>query len=415
MQTLRHDANTIIQRVIKENLPQSAVESALRDHEFNRNITLLAIGKAAWTMAKAAHDFLGHSILNGLIITKYHHLGDPFAGFEMIEAGHPISDLNTLIGTQKAIDMARKLGNHDELLFLVSGGGSSLFEKPLDGISLSDLADISSRLLCSGANIVEMNIVRKRFSSVKAGRFALLCEPAKVFAIVLSDVVGDRLDSIASGPTAPDLSTVEDVLSVVEKYHLTLTDKMKQYLLIETPKHIMNVKTVITGSVRTLCDSAAKAATDLGYQPVILTTMMDCEAKEAGRLLGSMAAEIGRGSCSLRKPCAIIMGGETVVHIQGEGLGGRNQELALAAALPMNGLKDVLVFSLGSDGTDGPTDAAGGIVDGNTVARLKDMEISAEAFLQGNNSYHALKAVDGLIMTGPTGTNINDIAMLLCR
>ena len=415
MRTLRDDANAIIRRVIRENLPQPAVESALREHGFEGDVTLLAIGKAAWTMAKAACDFLGPRIKKGIVITKYHHSKGPIADFEIIEAGHPIPDANSVFGTEKAMEMARALGNRDELLFLVSGGGSALFEKPLDGISLDDLADLSNRLLAGGANIVEMNSIRKRFSSVKAGRFALLCEPAKVFAVILSDVVGDRLDSIASGPAAPDLNTAEAVLSVAEKYQLPLTEKMKQYLLAETPKQITNVKTVITGSVRTLCDSAARAASALGYQPVILTATLDCEAKEAGRMLGSMAAEIGRGGYSLPKPCAVIVGGEPIVRVRGGGLGGRNQELALAAALPMSGLRDVLVFSLGSDGTDGPTDAAGGMVEGDTAARLKDMGISAEALLLDNNAYRGLKAVDGLIMTGPTGTNVNDVAMLLCR
>ena len=415
MQALRDDANAIIKRMIKENLPQPAVESALRKHEFTGDIALLAIGKAAWSMAKAAHDFLGSRIKKGIVITKYRHSEGPIADFTVIEAGHPISDLNTMMGTEKAIELAETLGDKDELLFLVSGGGSSLFEKPLDGISFDDLADVNNQLLSSGASIVEVNSIRKRFSSVKAGRFARLCEPAKVFAVVLSDVVGDRLDSIASGPAAPDMNTVDAVLSAVDKYQLRLTKKMRQYLFVETPKHITNVETVITGSVRTLCDSAATAASTLGYQPIILTTTLDCEAKEAGRMLGSMAAEIGRGRCSLSKPCAMIVGGETVVRIQGKGLGGRNQEVALSAALPISGIKDVLIFSLGSDGTDGPTDAAGGMVDGGTVARLKDVGICAEAFLLDNNSYHALKAVDGLIMTGPTGTNVNDAAVLLCR
>ena len=415
MRTLRDDANTIIRQIIKENLPQPAVESALKGHTFQGGITLLAIGKAAWTMADAAYGFLGKRIKKGLVITKHHHAKGPIADFEIIEAGHPIPDSNTILGAQKAIDIARALDNHDELLFLVSGGGSSLFEKPLDGISLDDLADVNQQLLSRGANIIEMNSIRKRFSSIKGGRFALLCEPAKIYAVILSDVVGDRLDSIASGPAAPDLNTVEAVLAIAEKYHLTLTETMRECLHIETPKQITNVKTVITGSVRTLCESAARASYQLGYKPVLLTTALDCEAKEAGRFLGAMAAEIGRGNYVLPRPCAIIAGGETVVHIQGGGLGGRNQELALSAALPMSGLKDVLIFSLGSDGTDGPTDAAGGIADGDTVACLKAMGISAEAFLLDNNSYHALKAVNGLIVTGPTGTNVNDITMLLCR
>lgn len=413
--SLRQDAETMIQQIIAENMPQEAVTQALTAHSFAERIYVIAIGKAAWTMAKAASDYLGNRLQSGLVITKYGHAEGELPRMEIIEAGHPISDENTIRGTEKAIALAERLGEGDELLFLVSGGGSALFEAPREGISLDDIASLNGQLLASGASIVEINMIRKRLSRVKAGRFAQIVAPAQVFAVVLSDVVGDRLDSIASGPTAPDQTTAEDVQQVVAAYDLKLTDLQQRYLLDGTPKETPNVETVITGSVRTLCRSATEAAERLGYTPIILSTTLGCEAREAGRFLASIAADTQKGTNSFSKPCAIIAGGETVVHLKGKGMGGRNQELALSAAKGISGMDGVLVFSLGSDGTDGPTDAAGGMVDGETFLALRNLGIDFDQVLAENDSYHALKAADGLIFTGPTGTNVNDVCVLLCR
>lgn len=409
------DAHTIIARTIQENLPTAAVKQALESHTFTGTVSLLAIGKAAWVMAKAASNFLGEKISKGIVITKYGHAQGAIPRLEILEAGHPISDDNTIAATDKAIKMAEALSETDEVLFLVSGGGSALFESPLPGVTLADLVELNNQLLASGADIVEINTVRKRLSKVKAGRFAELCNPAKVFAVVLSDVLGDRLDSIASGPAAPDYSTVKDALSIVKKYNLKLSPAMMEHLNAETPKKITNVETVITGSVRTLCDSVASAAKELGYEPLILSTTMSGEASDAGTMIASMALETGRSKSSPKKPCAIILGGETVVHLKGNGLGGRNQEMALAAAITLQGMENVVFFSLGSDGSDGPTDAAGGIVDGLTVEKLQAKGMQAQTYLENNDSYHALKAVDALIQTGPTGTNVNDVSVLLCK
>ncbi|MCL2569270.1 MAG: glycerate kinase [Oscillospiraceae bacterium] len=413
--TLRHDAEIMIERIISENMPQRSVQQALEGHTFHGNIYYIAIGKAAWTMAKAASDFLGDSIVAGLVITKYDHAQGEIPRTEIIEAGHPISDQNTLLGAEKAIALAEKLGEGDELLFLVSGGGSALFEALKPGITLDDLVALNSQLLACGADIVEINAVRKRFSRVKAGRFAEIAAPARVFSVVLSDVLGDRLDSIASGPVAPDRATVEDVQKIVSTYDIKLTDIQKQYLLEETPKATPNVTTIITGNVRSLCQSAASAAIELGYTPLILTTTLHCEAREAGRFFASIAAEIQTGTGPVAKPCAIIAGGETVVTLKGKGKGGRNQELALSAAKGISGLDSTLLFSLGSDGTDGPTDAAGGLVDGQTLKTLREQGLDFDKLLADNDAYHALEATDGLIFTGPTGTNVNDVSVLLCR
>jgi len=415
METLYKDAKIMIDRVIKANMPQQAVRNALKNHVFTGNIYLVAIGKAAWTMAHSAREELGNKILKGIVITKYEHsLGD-IPGMEIIEAGHPLSDENTIVGTKKAVAMVQSLDASDELLFLISGGGSALFEDPLPGLTLADIVDVNQKLLACGADIVEINMIRKRLSSVKAGRFAQICAPAKVFTVVLSDVLGDRLDSIASGPAAPDMSTVEDVKAVVQKYNLDLSDTVKGYMGKETPKSLDNVETVITGSVRTLCISAAEIAAEMGYTPHILCSEMNCEAREAGRLISSMAKQINGGNYMFKRPCAVILGGETVVNLKGKGKGGRNQELALAAAEGIAGISKLIVFSVGSDGTDGPTDAAGGIVDGNTVQKLKDKGLKLRNILDNNDAYNGLAAVDSLIKTGPTGTNVNDVSVILCK
>ncbi|MCL1799852.1 MAG: glycerate kinase [Promicromonosporaceae bacterium] len=415
MNTLNTISSEMVDSIISDNMPEAAVIQALEQHNFgDKNIYLVAIGKAAWTMARAASDYLGTRIVAGAVITKYDHAKGDLPRIKVFEAGHPIPDENTVIATQYVLNMVSGLSADDVVLFLVSGGGSALFEAPQEGITLEDLADLNGKLLASGADIVEINMIRKRFSKVKAGRFAELVRPASVFAVVLSDVLGDRLDSIASGPAAPDNATRADAEAVVAKYGLTLNDIQQGYLARETPKQADNVETVITGSVRSLCDSAARVAGAAGFRPYVLTTVLNCEASEAGKFLGSIARDTAEGRNSFVKPCAIIAGGETVVTLKGSGLGGRNQELALSAALGISGLENTVVFSLGSDGTDGPTDAAGGIVDGTTTTRLKAAGIDIHQVLANNDSYQALKAVDGLIVTGPTGTNVNDISVILC-
>jgi len=413
--SIHSDAQTLIKNIIADNMPQQSVEKALTNHKFSGNVYLIAIGKAAWTMAEKVSDYLGDRLVRGIVVTKYKHSGGALPRIEIYEAGHPVSDDNTIIATQKCIELVKKLEATDELLFLVSGGGSALFEAPLSGMTLEDVQDIQNQLLASGADIVEINMIRKRFSAVKAGRLAQLAAPAKVFAIMLSDVLGDRPDSIASGPAVPDYSTVEEAIKVSEKYKIKLTAQMQEYLKKETPKKIDNVTTTITGSVRTLCESAAKTAEKLGYTPIILTTQMNSEASEAGKLMSSIAADIAEGRSSFKRPCAIISGGETVVTLKGDGMGGRNQELALAGAKGISGLENILIFSLGSDGTDGPTDAAGGIVDGETATKLKEKGIDIDEVLARNDSYNALAAINGLIITGPTGTNVNDVSVILCN
>lgn len=408
--SLRNDADYIIKKSIQKVLPDEAVAQALRKKEFNTgNIYVVAAGKAAWQMAKAAADLIGEQIEAGVVVTKYNHVMGEIPKMKCFEAGHPVPDENSFIGTQAALDLVADLRAEDTVLFLLSGGGSALFEKPL--IPAEELTDITKQLLACGADIVEINTIRKRISAVKGGKFAKICAPAQVYSIVLSDILGDPLDMIASGPAYPDSATSEKALTIVEKYQLQMSSDALTLLHEETPKKLDNVETIITGSVKNLCKAAADACLELGYEPVFLTDQLACEAREAGAFLAAIAKSHQNSTKSL----AFIAGGETVVHLTGNGLGGRNQELALAAAEGIADLKDTAVFSVGSDGTDGPTDAAGGYIDEKTKNILAKQGIDIYQVLQNNDAYHALEKSGGLIMTGATGTNVNDVAVLLIR
>ena len=406
---LRSHADRIIEASINAVKPDEAVARALAGKEVPGRVVLVAAGKAGWQMAKAAYDCLGDRIDSGVVVTKYDHVMGPIADFDCREAGHPVPDENSYSGTQAAIDLVTGLTEKDTVLFLLSGGGSALFEKPL--VAGEVLQDITSQLLASGADIVEINTIRKRLSAVKGGRFARICAPAQVFSVVLSDIIGDPLDMIASGPAYPDSSTCEQARAIAEKYALNITDEVKELLQKETPKELNNVTTQITGSVRELCTAAAKACRELGYEPILLTDRLACQAKEAGSFLASVLKTHEGADRNI----AFIAGGETVVQLTGKGRGGRNQELALSAAAGIEGMKNAAVFSVGSDGTDGPTDAAGGYADGDTASALREKGLEIFDILKENDAYTALKAVDGLIMTGPTGTNVNDVAVALIR
>ena len=409
-ENLRKDADRIIDRAIKESLPDSAVRKALQEFpETKGKVVLIAVGKAAWQMADAAYGFLGNRISGGVVVTKYDHSKGRIGNLEIYEGGHPVPDENSYRGTSAAIKAVEGLGEEDIVLFLVSGGGSALFEKPL--IPSSDMARLTSELLASGASITEMNTIRKRMSAVKGGKFALLCKPAKVFSIVLSDIIGDPLDMIASGPAYPDSSTREEAEAIAEAYGLTLTDEMKKLLAEETPKSLDNVETHVTGSVRELCASASRAAEELGYKSFVITSYLSCIAREAG----VMMADIAMHNKDSKESLAFIMGGETVVKLTGKGKGGRNQELALSAAPLLSSVENAAVFSVGSDGTDGPTDAAGGYVDSDTLSILKAKGIDVQKVLEDNDAYHALEKCGGLVITGPTGTNVNDVSVLLIK
>ena len=408
--SLRTEAQVIIDQAIAAALPDNAVKKALIGEDFSGGkLVLVAIGKAAWTMARAACEILGDRIKDGVVITKYGHSKGDLPQVRICEAGHPVPDVNSFTATEQAISLVTGLNETDKVLLLISGGGSALFEKPL--IPMEELEALTKQLLASGANIVEMNTIRKRLSAVKGGKFAKLCEPASVFSVVLSDIIGDPLDMIASGPAYPDSSTSEQACEIIKKYGIKVSDQVEELLHMETPNELTNVKTKITGSVTQLCIAAEKACKELGYEPITLTASLNCEAREAGSFLSSIAQYYNHSQKSL----AFVMGGETVVHLKGTGKGGRNQELALSAAINLSGLKDTAIFSIGSDGTDGPTDAAGGYVDGEKKGILEEKGIPIFEVLEENDAYHGLEACDGLIFTGATGTNVNDLTVLLIK
>lgn len=402
---LRNDAFTIALAAIDAVKPDEAVRRALEDISFTGNVYLVSVGKAAWQMAAAVIEHLNHPVADGIVLTKYGHIMGSISGITCYEAGHPVPDDNSYIGTEAILNMTANLNSNDTVLFLLSGGGSALFEKPL--VAPEVLQEVTNRMLASGADIVQINTIRKRLSAVKGGKFAKWCAPAKVEAVVLSDILGDPLDMIASGPAAADSSTCEEAIRIAEKYDLIVDDSVLRCLCVETPREVSNVHTQVVGSVKALCVAAGSAAKQLGYETVFLTDQLNCEAKEAGAYLGNLL----RQNKDAGKKVAFIAGGETVVRLTGNGLGGRNQELAFAAAKNIAGIPNVALISVGSDGTDGPTDAAGGFVDGNTLEHLKKQDMDYEYMLKNNDSYHALKAIDGLVMTGPTGTNVNDVVI----
>lgn len=398
---LYNDAQKIIDYSIKEVLPGAAVRKALENYKEPKGKTIMiALGKAAYTMAKETLAQI--KIDKGLVVTKYGHSMGPLENTQIIEAGHPILDENSILGANTAVEMCSNLTADDTVIILVSGGGSALFEAPL--VTLEELQDVNTQLLKCGANINEINTIRKRLSKVKGGRLAEICKPAKVIDIILSDIINDPLDMIASGPAYPDASTTEDALNIVKKYDLKLNDKIMELLHHDTVKHLDNVETYITGNNEELKRAAKKQAEELGYKVVYIDEALTMEVKDAAKYMESLI----EAHLNDNEDVAIISGGELVVEVKGDGLGGRNQEMACRLASYLSD-KNACAFAVGSDGTDGPTDAAGGYADKDTWSA------EIEAYLAINDSYHYLEKHGGLIKTGPTGTNVCDLYCALIK
>ena len=405
---INNDTRNIIDSSIGSCLPDSVVKNALQGFDPGKGrVILISIGKAAWTMANAAVGFIGDRISSGIVITKYGHAQGDIRGIRIFEAGHPVPDSNTFIATEEVLKLTSDLSEEDTVLFLVSGGGSSLFE--YTDCPLEELRKLTSDLLKAGATINEINSVRKHLSRVKGGRFALHVSPAKIYSVILSDVLGDDPSVIASGPASADTSTVKDVETVLEKYGIEVSESIRNILREETPKAVYNAANVIGGGVSQLCCAAIRCCDELGFKTVFLTDRLDTEARYAGEFLSSVA--LSHAGTDVKT--AFIAGGETVVRVKGNGKGGRNQEFALSASLKIAGRNNIVIFALGSDGTDGPTDAAGGCVDGKTRAQIIAKGIDPYESLERNDSYNALAAAESLIFTGPTGTNVNDLYVAL--
>jgi glycerate 2-kinase len=390
-----------------------------------RRIAAAGFGKAACTMAKALEEELGDLVEDGVIVTKYGHCKDKIAKMQVFEAGHPLPDENGLKGTDRLIRLLRDSGEETLVVCLISGGGSSLLVRPCDGIRLEEKQEITRLMLRAGADIFELNTVRKHLSAVKGGRLAELAYPARVVSLILSDVIGDRLDVIASGPTAPDYTTFSDALSVLRKYDLlsrtpgSIVDLFKRgagSAVPETPKKddpaFERVENIIIGSNWTAVRSAAEKSESLGLDTEIISSAISGEARTVGKELAERSKKLKRGKTSGPAAC-LIAGGETTVTVTGEGTGGRNMELALSFAMEIDGCDGITLLSAGTDGTDGPTDAAGAIVDGGTIAGAKSSGLAPREYLENNDSYHFFRKAGGLFITGPTGTNVMDLQVIL--
>jgi hydroxypyruvate reductase len=359
------------------------------------------------------------------VVTKYNH-AVPLDKIQVIQAGHPVPDEAGYNGAQKIVRFLEQMGEKDLVFFLISGGGSALFPYPYEGLTLEDKQEVTKVLLDVGANIHEINCLRKHLSQVKGGRLAKCANPATLISLVLSDVIGDDLDSIASGPTVPDHTTFEDCLKILDKYQIIqrippaaaeLLQKGAGGEIQETPKPgdpvFERTQNLIIGSNILAVEAAEKAAKKMGYNTLILSTFIEGETRDVARVHAAIAREIRSTGNPINRPACVLSGGETTVTIRGQGKGGRNQEFVLAAAMEIEGLTDVVVLSAGTDGTDGPTDAAGAVAEGATVARARESGMDPGQHLRKNDSYPLFKALDDLVITGPTYTNVMDLRVVL--
>lgn len=386
---------------------------------------VIGAGKASARMALAVHELLQQRIDGGVVIVK-HGYAVAVDRLDVFEAAHPIPDQAGVDATEKIIGLLRQSRENDLVLCLISGGGSALLTCPVDGLGLEEKRQTTDALLHCGATIQEINALRKHLSKVKGGRLAVLASPSTVAALILSDVIGDPIDAIASGPTAPDPSTFADCLKIVERYSLAakIPRPAMEYLargergeVEETPKPgaavFDRVHNLIVGNNQIALSAARQRAEGLGYHAMVLSSSIEGEARKVAADHAAIAEQILDDGKPLAPPACIISGGETTVRVLGDGLGGRNQEFALAAAIELEGRDRVVVLSGGTDGTDGPTDAAGGVVDGTTIERARVLALDAGDFLRRNDSYHFLQATGDLLVTGPTFTNVMDVRLVL--
>lgn len=411
--------------------PHRAVSAALASPampvtDADRRIIVAAFGKAACPMAKAAEDVLGSRIVDGVAITKDHHCPERFipSRVRVFEASHPVPDERGVRAARELTTLLTAADRSMLALCLVSGGGSALLAAPADGISLAEKQETTRLLLSAGADIAELNAVRKHISSVKGGRLAEAAYPARVLSLLVSDVIGDRLDVIASGPTSPDPTTFRDARHVIEKYGLLSRvpaaviehlDRGMQGLIAETPKDgqeiFRNVENRIIASNATALAAARKRAEELGLSIEMLSSTVSGEARDVAKSLAALS--LRRTEEKRERPLCLISGGETTVTVTGSGLGGRNTEFALAFGREIDGIDSISLLSVGTDGTDGPTDAAGAFADGSTIGRARALGLDAAAYLEANDSYHFFGRLDDLCTTGPTGTNVMDLQIVL--
>jgi hydroxypyruvate reductase len=435
---LRGDAMTIFQSALAAVDPEEAVRRHLRidgetlslegrryDLGACERILVVGAGKAVAPMAKALEDMLGDRIDSGVLVVKDGH-GLPLKKIHVREASHPVPDERGVAGTLEILRLLDGAGPRDLVLCLISGGGSALLIAPAEGITLPDKQATTRSLLACGATIHEINTIRKHLSRAKGGQLARAAHPAGVLSLILSDVVGDDLDVIGSGPTVPDRSSFEDTMEIFKRYEIwdripaPVRDRVAQGVkgaLPETPKPgdpaFDGCAQVLVGSCLRALTAAAESAERLGYRSLILSSKVEGEAREVAKAFAAIGKEVLSSDHPLKPPACILTGGETTVTLQGDGRGGRNQEFVLAGALALDGTDRVVVLAGGTDGTDGPTDAAGALADGLSIRRAKALGMDPHAFLKRSDSYHFFKPLDDLIVTGPTRTNVMDVYMLL--
>jgi len=414
---------------IKRHVARRGATLQIGDRQYDlrhyRRILVVGAGKASGAMARAVEEVLGDRIDAGWVNIKDGYTA-PTERIHLHEAGHPVPDERGLRGAQEMVRLAREAGEDDLLLCLISGGGSALMTLPVEGVSLADMQALTSALLRSGATINEMNAVRKHLSQIAGGNLARLAYPATVVSLLVSDVVGSPLDVIASGPTVPDTSTFADAYSVLAKYDLVekVPAGLAAYLrrgmagdVPETPKAddvaFARTYNLVVADNAIAAEAAVARAQELGLHALLLSTYVEGEAREVAKVLAAVGKEIMHARRPVARPACVVAGGETTVTIRGQGRGGRNQELALSAAQQIAGLNDVMVVALATDGTDGPTDAAGAIAEGDTVQRAAAQGLNAAEFLANNDSYGFFRTLGDLLMTGPTNTNVNDLTMVL--
>jgi hydroxypyruvate reductase len=436
--SLREDALAIFQVGLNAVDPKAAVRRVLRrdgnvltvgDRTYNlsnlEKVYVVGAGKASAAMAEAVETILEDRLSGGIVNVKVGH-GAPLESIRIVEAAHPVPDEAGVQGTRKILELLQKTDEHDLVICLLSGGGSALLPCPAASLTLEIKQQVTQLLLDCGANIHEINVIRKHISAVKGGRLAQLAYPSSMISLILSDVIGDDLDSIASGPTVPDRSTFSDCIAILEKYDLidkipeevrTLLEDGVAGLIADTPKADDPIferhQNEIIGSNILAVRAAARKARELGYNGLILSTMIEGETKDVAKVHAAIAKEIIKTGNPVQRPACVISGGETTVTIRGEGLGGRNQEFALAAAIEIEGLENVAILSGGTDGTDGPTDAAGAVADSETMERTGQLGLVAENFLKENDSYHFFEKLGDLVITGPTLTNVMDLRLIL--
>ena len=390
----------------------------LADHD---HIYAVGAGKASAAMAVALEDILGERITAGWVNVKDGYTA-PTRTVTIFEAGHPLPDERSVLGSQRIAALLRDAGAKDLVFCLISGGGSALMTLPAEGITLSDMGVLTQALLRCGATINEMNAIRKHLSQLKGGHLSRLAQPAQVVSLILSDVIGSPLDVIASGPTSPDPTTFANAYAVLEKYKLTdevpavIVHRLREGMagrVLETPKPgdsaLGRTQNIIIASNEHAAQAALSEARALGLNAFLLSTFVEGEAREVAKVFAALLREVAHSGHPIPRPACIVAGGETTVTVRGQGLGGRNQELALAAAPAIVGLPDVAILALGTDGTDGPTDAAGALSTGGTATRAQQKGLSITSYLTDNNAYHFFHALNDLIITGPTNTNVNDL------